>query len=420
MSTSPSAPISAVVRWLAVTLVSFTFPLLVLGGLTSSSRAGMADPVWPTEPWYIIVNGQMFQESDRGFILEHTHRFAGWVVGGLATATAIAAWLSGPDKKTRILPLVAVVALLALYGWFHGQMMSAWKEHSKVVAALSHGEPPPPLAWPWPAIISTALATAGVLLACVRQLFQPDRAKWVRVAATLVLLGVMIQGLLGGLRVFLDKQTGLKETVGVELSQLHGLFAQVVFSGMFLLPILAGRPKVELADGDRKRVRWAAVAVPVAVLVQLVWAVWVRHGLTTSALGVSQRLHMLTAFVVAGLIVWLVTRVSLTPGVRKPLGLGVHLLAALLLVQVALGVEAWMGKFAATGPEAGLPPTDRKKIFEETGWILMRTGHQMIGALMLATATAVAFRVLRPNNQTSRDRQRAEETEHRSLAVAAG
>ena len=31
MSISPSAPISAVVRWLAVALVAFTFPLLVLG-----------------------------------------------------------------------------------------------------------------------------------------------------------------------------------------------------------------------------------------------------------------------------------------------------------------------------------------------------------------------------------------------------
>ena len=396
MPDSPPPPTSPAVRWLAVALVVCTFPLLVLGGLTSSTRSGMADPVWPTEPWYVIVNGQKFQESDRGFLLEHSHRFAGWIVGGLAAALAVGAWLAGPDKRKRVLPVAAVVALLAFYGWFHGQMMAAWKLHTEALKELPPGEPAPPFAWPWASILATLLATAGVLLAAVRQLFQPDRGKWVRFAATLVLLGVMAQGLLGGLRVFLDKQTGLKETVGVELSQLHGLFAQVVFAGMVVLVQLSGRPQAGLADPDRRRVRWAAVAVPAAVFVQLIWAVWIRHGSATSILSVSQRLHLITAFVVAGLIVWLVTRVALTPGARKPLGFGSHLLAGLLLVQILLGVEAWMGKFAAAGPEASVPPTDRTKIYAETGWILLRTAHQLVGALMLAVGTAVAFRAVRP------------------------
>jgi hypothetical protein len=317
----------------------------------------------------------------------------------------VGAWLAGPEKKKRILPVIAVGALLLFYGWFHGQMMAEWGRMKEAVQA----DRPYRVTWPWPSILSTLLATAGVLLAAVRQLSQPDRTRWVRFAATLLLLGVMAQGLLGGLRVFLDKQTGLRETVGVELSQLHGLFAQVVFAGMVLLVQLAGRPKVELADADRRRVRWAAVAVPVAVFVQLIWAVWIRHGLTVSILSLSQRLHLITAFAVAGLIVWLVTRVALTPGTRKPLGLATHLLAGLLLVQVVLGVEAWMGKFAATGGEAGVPPTERKVIYAETGWILLRTAHQMVGALMLAVGTAVALRVLRPTTEpASRERARPE------------
>ena len=401
--TPTAPPISPVVRWLAVALAVCTFcPLLVLGGLTSSTRSGMADPVWPTEPWFVIVNGQKLQEAGRGYLLEHTHRLAGWVVGGLAVAVAVAAWVSGPDKRKRLLPLVAVGAVLLFYGWFHGQMMA---EGRRLGEAKRAGEAFA-VAWPWASVLSTLLATAAVLLAAGRQAFQKsDPARWVRVLATLVLLGVMVQGLLGGLRVFLDTQTGLRETVGVELSQLHGLFAQVVFAGMCALPVLAARP-VELAEADRRRVLWPAVLVPAAVLVQLVWAVWVRHATSPGLLAVAQRLHMITAFVVAGLVVWQVARVALTPGARRPVGFGPHLLSALLLVQVLLGVEAWMGKFAATGPEAGTPPTDRREIYEKTGWVLLRTAHQLIGAGLLAAAAAVAVRVWRAG--ASREPERPE------------
>ena len=41
-----------------------------------------------------------------------------------------------------------------------------------------------------------------------------------------------------------------------------------------------------------------------AVLVQLVWAVWVRHAPTP----LMQRLHILTAFAVTALAVWLAVR----------------------------------------------------------------------------------------------------------------
>ena len=47
-------------RWLhvwAIFTVAVTVVLLVLGQLVTSFRAGMADPIWPTEPWYLFVVG---------------------------------------------------------------------------------------------------------------------------------------------------------------------------------------------------------------------------------------------------------------------------------------------------------------------------------------------------------------------------
>ena len=46
-------------RWFHVgailTLGIVLFPL-VLGQLVTTLRAGMADPKWPTEPWYLLSN----------------------------------------------------------------------------------------------------------------------------------------------------------------------------------------------------------------------------------------------------------------------------------------------------------------------------------------------------------------------------
>ena len=75
--------------------------LLTLGWLTTSFRAGMADPVWPTEPWYLAVNGQVWQESKAGFLLEHTHRLAGFIVGALTTLLALSAWATDRRPATR-------------------------------------------------------------------------------------------------------------------------------------------------------------------------------------------------------------------------------------------------------------------------------------------------------------------------------
>ncbi len=384
MTTDQPAPISPVVRWLAVALVVCTVVLLAFGGLTTSKKAGMDDPAWPTEPWYLpalFMSEKVDLEPRAGFLLEHSHRFAGWVVGGLAAGLAFAAWLSGPNKVSRLPAVAAVVLLLGVYAWFHGQMMAADKLRQATGA----------FSWPWPSINATVgMSLVTVALAVWQLRRRDDPAKWVRFAATLVLLGVMIQGLLGGLRVFLNSQVGIKDTIGVEFSQLHGLFAQLVFSGMVLLPMLAGtrRTVAELGESERNKLKWLSVPLVLAVFVQLIWAVGVRHA--PNAL--TQRLHILTAFLVAGLVVWLAVRVLTSPGTRKALGFAAWHLLALLAVQLVFGVEAWMGKFAATGPEATIPPMDRAVT---TYAVLVRSAHQLVGASLFASAVAVAFRVLR-------------------------
>ncbi len=374
-------PIARIVRVLSgVTAVFTAAVLLVAGGLTTSFGAGMADPVWPTEPWFLLVKGHEYDPvADRGFLLEHTHRAAGFVTGLLALALTTAAWLSGPNKRSRLAGLLALTALLTTYGIFHWLMMAATK-----AARLNPDDAKSAIDWA-KFVFPTATATATVLAAGVlavvslAHVFTAQPGKWVRAACSFLLMGVMIQGLVGGFRVHLNAWDGLKNTLGVELSQLHGVFAQVVFSLMVLVPVLAAprKPGDTLGGDDWVRLRWLGLALPAAVFVQLVWAVWVRHAPTP----LMQRLHILTAFLVVGLIVWFALRVNAL-GVGRVVGSPAHLLG-IVAIQVILGVEAWMGKFNGGTPATGLEP------------LMIRTLHQLVGTALLASAVVTAFRVWR-------------------------
>ena len=87
-------------RWLhlwAIATVLVTLVLLVLGQFVTSFRAGMADPIWPTEPWYLAENYKL----DLGYLIEHTHRIAGFAVGGFVSILALGLWYTEPRPAAR-------------------------------------------------------------------------------------------------------------------------------------------------------------------------------------------------------------------------------------------------------------------------------------------------------------------------------
>src|SRR5437588_781130 len=80
-------------RWLhrwAVGTVCATVVLLSLGAVVTTFRVGMADPIWPTYPWHLLLIS--YQEPRPGFIIEHTHRLAGYVVGCCVIVLAMGLW----------------------------------------------------------------------------------------------------------------------------------------------------------------------------------------------------------------------------------------------------------------------------------------------------------------------------------------
>ncbi|HET6575715.1 MAG TPA: hypothetical protein VFG68_19095, partial [Fimbriiglobus sp.] len=300
--TDPNPPTPArLVRVFAILTVATAALLLLVGGLVTSWRAGMADPGWPRSPTYIAEDPKVWLPGNRGLLIEHSHRALGLLAGGFASLLALSAWWTEPRRGLRWAGLAAVLVLLTVYGQFHREMGDAWKAREQ---ALNTGASPGAVLWPKATAVVCGVAALAVLGLAGASVAGGGRWRRVRLLASVALVAVMIQGLLGGFRVFLD------QIMGTQLAAIHGAFAQLVFCLLLSVAVLSAplRPGRELPAADRNRLGLPALLLPTAVVVQLVWGVMVRH--TGSPLG--QRLHILTAFVVTGLTVWLAARILAT------------------------------------------------------------------------------------------------------------
>src|SRR5215218_8344214 len=109
-------------RWLhvwAVVAALATLVLLAIGQLVTSFGAGMADRVWPTEPWYVFRTATDSEKErfkqEFGFFIEHTHRIAGWTIGGLVIVLAGGLLWTDPRKTARYVALAGAVVLVSGY-----------------------------------------------------------------------------------------------------------------------------------------------------------------------------------------------------------------------------------------------------------------------------------------------------------------
>jgi heme A synthase len=372
-------------RWLhvwAVCSVVATFVLLAVGQLVTSFGAGMADPVWPTEPWYVFhtatdAEKAKFREQYT-FFLEHTHRIAGWTVGGLVIVLAAGIWWTEPRKVVRGVALTGLVILVSGYGEFHRGLM----EQRDKLASEVH----------WPVREGyTALSGLGIMLAAALGGFAArERGATLRFLTMLALAAVMVQGLLGGVRVRLN------ELFGTDLAAFHGVFAQVVFGLLITLAVLTARPApLESADQEARRLhRWAVVLAHL-VFVQVVFGALVRH----YPIPANQRLHLFTAFLATVLAVLVIRAVLANPAARAAAGTAALVFAGLLLVQLYLGVEAWLARF---GQDVVPGPV---KVTPVGGAI--RSLHALVGSGVWGASLVLSLR-LRPRSAPSGTQEPAE------------
>ena len=358
-------------RLLAGATVVCAALVLALGSLITTFGVGMSDPVWPTEPWFLASNDHVWlAEPARGFLIEHTHRLAAWALGLAALALGVRAWRDEPARSARWLGYGSLGVLIAGYLALHGEMRAAWE-------ARKAGEG---LHWPEVSPVAVGFGLSLLATACVASWRARSPGRGVRIAASLVLVAVMAQGLLGGFRVFLH------QLLGPQLAAIHGAFGQLTFALILACSALAAGP-LPLPPTERRSLAWLAWGLLAACVAQLVWGVRVRHFADPAA----QRLHILTASLVAGLIAAATARILLFPAARGRLAFFAYHFLAVLALQLALGVEAYMGKFAVSGPAALVPVAERPVTLSAAA---IRSGHTLIGAALLGSAAVFAVRVL--------------------------
>jgi len=169
-----------------------TLALLGLGGLVTSHGVGLAVPDWPNTYGYNLFFFPVSQWVG-GVFYEHTHRLAASLVGLLTTVLAL---------------------------WFYGRTARPflrWAGGLLLLAALVTA-----VAWPRHRTDAAVLALAGSA-ACAAGLVWPrcePAPRWLRRLGLLAFVGVVVQGVLGGLRVVLFKD---------QLGIVHATVAQLFF-----------------------------------------------------------------------------------------------------------------------------------------------------------------------------------------------
>ncbi|MFQ5734485.1 MAG: heme A synthase [Planctomycetaceae bacterium] len=206
---------------------------------------------------------------------------------------------------------------------------------------------------------------------------------WVRLLAAGVLLGVIVQGLLGGARVLGDDP---------RMAMLHGNFAAIVFCLMATVSLVTSRRWLQArpASGGRRPavVDASSLGILKPLALCTMFAVYAQFILGGRLRHLGDMLHEhLAGAVLAGLMV-LATAVAAYRSKDRWLGSAGGWMLLFLLLQVGLGAGAWITKFglAATGYVAAHgSPTQ----------MIVRSSHTVVGMLLLMTSLMMSLRVLR-------------------------
>jgi cytochrome c oxidase assembly protein subunit 15 len=87
-----------------------SFCLLALGAVVTTFHVGMADPIWPTYPWHLLLVS--WDEPRPGFLVEHSHRLAGYVVGCCVIVLAVGLWRDESRRGLRWLGVAALAGVI--------------------------------------------------------------------------------------------------------------------------------------------------------------------------------------------------------------------------------------------------------------------------------------------------------------------
>lgn len=244
-----------------------------------------------------------------------------------------------------------------------------------------------------------------VAIAMVIAAIKTENRRWVTLLTIGILLAVISQGALGGVRVLLSDRT---------LAMVHGCFGPVVFAFCCIAAVVTSRtwwdrkrPKKSASSAEdsagisaRPLGRFVVGVAAAAVLLsytQLVFGAVLRHvqPLTTpGSFTLIVALHIVTAFTL-----WLLTAV-LFALVRRCGDLTLSRPAGWLIwfvgTQILLGTGTWIVNYGWPGILAFLP-FGEGFLVQSKGFVdsMIVTAHVAVGSLILATSAVILVQIFR-------------------------
>jgi cytochrome c oxidase assembly protein subunit 15 len=218
-------------------------------------------------------------------------------------------------------------------------------------------------------LVASAVGLLTIFLAVIFWLH--EQRAWLRWLGTGALGLVVVQGVIGGLRVVL-----LEDTLAI----VHGATAQAFFALTVCLAVFTSREwsaPVDAPVNDGGRLCRLCAATAGLIYAQIVFGAVVRHT------GERIDAHLGLAALVALHVILVLIRVGRYHAGVTRLTRPALILLGLLILQVILGALSYFAKFAAA------------LRFSTDAVVLLTTSHLAVGALMLATSTVLTLRAYR-------------------------
>ncbi len=216
-------------------------------------------------------------------------------------------------------------------------------------------------------------AVGMLTVAVALSLWIAEERRWVRALGVAAVAAVIVQGVLGGLRVVLLEHG---------LAIVHGCVAQGFFALMLTLVVITSAgwqaPLGAVGLADAMRLRALALITAPLLYAQVVFGALLTH--TGSWLAA----HLLCAGLAALSIAALTREVLRTSAEPTDLRRPALLLATLLAAQLSLGFGAYLWRFAQLS--VAIPPA--------AGLALLAT-HRVTGAAVWGTSVVLTLRILR-------------------------
>src|ERR1700736_635287 len=114
-------------RWALLTACA-TLPLLLLGAEVTTKQVGMVDQQGFRPPWHMLTvylqDHGLVQTRGLGFVIEHSHRLVGFVVGTCIIVLAVGLWRKERRRWVRWLGITALAGVIVqgLLGGFRVQL----------------------------------------------------------------------------------------------------------------------------------------------------------------------------------------------------------------------------------------------------------------------------------------------------------